>query len=124
MQTGGRRGECHMIMHVLRNDIFNFECIRHTTRPHPLKADGRDASWLRCVMLDAKVKILKAKVKNVKTTKQKLDRAKQHASSSNVENKHNDSLLVGFSNLCFYVNTGANPEKESTNTKLPPILKK
>ena len=44
--------ECHMIMHVSRNESFDDECIPHTMGPHPLKAGDRDASWSRCVMLD------------------------------------------------------------------------
>ena len=57
----------HMIMHVSRNERCNDESIQHTTRTRPLNADDRDVSWLRCVMFDAKVEILRAKVKKVKT---------------------------------------------------------
>ena len=52
MQTNRRRGECHMIVHESRNESFDDECIQHTMGPHPLKADDRDASWSRCVMLE------------------------------------------------------------------------
>ena len=52
VQAGGRRVECHMIMHVSRHERFVDECIQHTIRRHHVRADVRDVSWSRCVMLE------------------------------------------------------------------------
>ena len=63
----------------------------------------------------------KSKIKtDLKTAKQKLDRANKHASSSNVEKKHIDTLSAGLSKLSFYIDTGKNREQDPKLT-LPPI---
>ena len=56
----------------------------------------------------------------LKTAREELMSAKQHASSSNVEKKHNDTLLAGLSKLSLYNDTDKNP-KQDLNLTLPSI---
>ena len=55
-----------------------------------------------------------------KTAREELMRAKQHAPSSNVKKKHNDTLSAGLSKLSLYNDTDKNL-KQDLNLTLPQI---